>query len=92
MRQKWKAARELKRAGLFIREVYSDLCRFLSRKFGVFYFIWKRAVQGAESCHLFVVLRGLEVPRGLGGRDVQFYLYMVEFCVSLQTPNLTSSI
>lgn len=57
-----------------------------------FYFIWKRAVQGAESCHLFVVLRGLEVPRGLGGRDVQFYLYMVEFCVSLQTPNLTSSI
>ena len=54
-----------------------------------FYFIWKRAVQGAESCHLFVVLRGLEVPRGLGGRDVQFYFYMVEFCVSLQTPNLT---
>lgn len=35
VRQTWKARRELKRAGLFIRKVCSDFCRCLGRNFAV---------------------------------------------------------
>jgi len=41
MRLTRKAGRELRRAVLFIREVYSDLGRFHGRKFGTLLFHWK---------------------------------------------------
>ena len=56
------------------------------------YFFWKRAMLGAESCHLFVALRGLEILAPPGFRGKMFSLiFMYLNSVSLQTPNLTSS-
>lgn len=41
------------------------------------YFFWKRAMQGAESCHLVVVLRGLEIPAPPGYRGKVFsFIFM----------------
>lgn len=49
-------------------------------------------MQGAESCHLFVVLRGLEIlaPPGIRGKMFSF-MFMCLNSVLLQTPNLTFS-
>lgn len=94
MRQTEKAGRELRRAVLSIREVYSDLCRFHGRKFGTLLFHLKENYQEEKkkSCNQFVVLSGLRVwlPRILGGKDVTFSFYMFEICVSLQILNLMS--
>lgn len=88
-----KAGRELRRAVLFIREVYSDLCRFHGRKFRTLLFHLKRELckRQKKSCNQFVVLR-VWLPRAFGGKDVTFYFYMFEICVSLQTPNLMSCV
>lgn len=68
MRQKWKAARELKRAGLFIREVYSDLCRFLSRKFGVFLFHLEESCARGRKLSSVCCPQGTWGPKGFRGK------------------------
>lgn len=70
MKQKWKAGRGLKRSVLFIREVYSGLCRFHSRKFEML--VWRRSVRETQSCNQSVGLAALGVltPKGHRGENM----------------------